>query len=155
MKSSLSYLIIRNKDKRTYNNTTFNELKGYKVVPKNGIVRSNMIQVNHMNVIDPMLIENLLYKKIEKKIESLIFKIVNVMDSDDDSDVEKALNEAERIKYILVNEYNQFLEDEYIRKTKKKLDIIINELKVRIMVKYHYNNIEETIQYEEEKGKSR
>lgn len=152
MKSSLSYLIIRNKDKRTYNNALFNELKGYKVTPKNGIVRSNMIKVDHMNVIDPLLIENLLQKKIEKKIEMLIFKIVNVMDSDDDGDVQKALTEAERIKYILVNEYSEFLEKEYIRKMSKKLDIIVDELRVRMLVKYHYNN---TLSYEEEKGKSR
>ena len=109
-----------------------------------------MIKVNQMNLIDPVLIENMLRKKIEKKIETLIFKIVNVMDSDDDDDAEKALTEAERLKYILVNEYQEFLEEEYINKTSKKLQIIIDELRVRMMMKYKYDNVKE-----ESRGKSR
>ncbi len=150
MKNSLSYLIIKNKDTKSCSNTSFKELHGYKVVPKKTIVRNNMIKVNQMNLIDPVLIENMLRKKIEKKIETLIFKIVNVMDSDDDDDAEKALTEAERLKYILVNEYQEFLEEEYINKTSKKLQIIIDELRVRMMMKYKYDNVKE-----ESRGKSR
>lgn len=150
MKNSLSYLIIKNKNTRTCNNAMFKELQGYKVIPKNPLVRSNMIKVNKMNVIDPILIDNLLRKKIEKKIEMLIFKIVNVMDSDDDDDAKKALTEAERLKYILLNEYQGFLEDEYTKKMAKKIQIIEDELRVRMMLKYQYQgNKEET------KGRSR
>lgn len=145
MKNSLSYLIIKNKNTRTCSNAMFKELQGYKVIPKNPLVRSNMIKVNKMNVIDPVLIDNLLRKKIEKKIEMLIFKIVNVMDSDDDDDASKALTEAERLKYILLNEYQGFLEDEYIKKMAKKIQIIEDELRVRMMLKYQcQNNKEET-----------
>lgn len=150
MKSSLSYLIIKNKDTKSCVNTSFRELHGYKVIPKKPVVRENMIKVNKMNIIDPLLIENLLRKKIEKKIETLIFKIVNVMDSDNDDDAQKALTEAERLKYILMNEYQEFLEEEYINKTSKKLQIIIDELRVRMMMKYQYENVKE-----ETRGKSR
>lgn len=150
MKNSLSYLIIKSKDTKSCSNKDFKELHGYKVVPKKTSIRSNMIKVNQMNLIDPILIEKMLRKKIEKKIETLIFKIVNVMDSDDDDDAEKALTEAERLKYILVNEYQEFLEKEYINKTSKKLQIIIDELKVRMMMKYRYDNVKE-----ESRGKSR
>lgn len=150
MKSSLSYLIIKNKDTKSCSNTSFKQLHGYKVVPKKPNIRNNMIKVNEMNLIDPILIDKLLRKKVEKKIETLIFKIVNVMDSDDDDDAKKALTEAERLKYILVNEYQEFLEKEYIDKTSKKLQIIIDELRVRMMVRYNYQNTNE-----ETKGKSR
>lgn len=150
MKSSLSYLIIKNKDTKSCSNTSFKQLHGYKVVPKKPNIRNNMIKVNEMNLIDPILIDKLLRKKIEKKIEALIFKIVNVMDSDDDDDAKKALTEAERLKYILVNEYQEFLEKEYIDKTSKKLQIIIDELRVRMMMRYNYQNTNE-----ETKGKSR
>lgn len=150
MKNSLSYLIIKNKDTRTCDNAVFKELQGYKVIPKKPLVRNNMIKVNKMNVIDPVLIDNLLRKKIEKKVEMLIFKIVNVMDSDDDDDAQKALTEAEKLKYILLNEYQEFLEEEYINKMSKKLQIIVDELRVRMMLKYQYqSNKEET------KGRSR
>ena len=148
--SSLSYLIIKNKDSRTCNNVSFKELKGYKVVPKKPVVRSDMIKVNHMNVINPALIEKLLRKKTEKKIEMLIFRIVNVMDSDDDDDAMKALTEAERIKYILVHEYANFLEEEYIKKMSRKLEIIVDELRVRMMLRYQYQDVKE-----ETRGKSR
>ncbi len=150
MRNSLSYLIIKNKDTRTCENATFKELQGYKVIPKKPLVRNNMIKVNSMNVIDPILIDNLLRKKIEKKIEMLIFKIVNVMDSDDDDDAQKALTEAERLKYILLNEYQDFLEEEYIKKMAKKIQIIEDELRVRMMMKYRYDNVKE-----ETKGRSR
>ena len=80
----------------------------------------------------------------------LIFKIVNIMDSDDDGDAQKALTEAERIKYILVNEYSKFLDEEYIKKTTRKLQIIVNELKVRMMLKYQYTDVKEEV-----RGKSR
>lgn len=150
MKSNLSYLIVKNKDSRRCINSSFKELSGYKVIPKKPVIRDNMIKVNQMNVIDPDLIEKLLCKKIEKKIEMLIFKIVNIMDSDDDSDAQKALTEAERIKYILVNEYSKFLDEEYIKKTTRKLQIIVNELKVRMMLKYQYTDVKEEV-----RGKSR
>ncbi len=150
MKSNLSYLIVKNKDSRRCINSSFKELSGYKVIPKKPVIRDNMIKVNQMNVIDPDLIEKLLCKKIEKKIEMLIFKIVNIMDSDDDGDAQKALTEAERIKYILVNEYSKFLDEEYIKKTTRKLQIIVNELKVRMMLKYQYTDVKEEV-----RGKSR
>lgn len=150
MKSNLSYLIVKNKDSRRCVNSSFKELSGYKVIPKKPVIRGNMIKVNQMNVIDPNLIEKLLCKKIEKKIEMLIFKIVNIMDSDDDSDAQKALTEAERIRYILVNEYSNFLDEEYIKKTTRKLQIIVNELKVRMMLKYQYTDVKEEV-----RGKSR
>lgn len=148
--NGLSYLIIKNKDSRTCTSNFFKELTGYKVVPKNTVSRDNMIKVNHMNVIDPLLIERLLSKKIEKKIDMLIFRIVNVMDSDDDSDAQKALTEAERLKYILINEYAAFLDKEYVKKTYRKLQIVADELKVRMMLKYQYENVKE-----ETRGKSR
>mgnify|MGYP004462109351 FL=1 len=150
MKSNLSYLIVKNKDSRRCINSSFKELSGYKVIPKKPVIRDNMIKVNQMNVIDPDLIEKLLCKKIEKKIEMLIFKIVNIMDSDDDGDAQMALTEAERIKYILVNEYSKFLDEEYIKKTTRKLQIIVNELKVRMMLKYQYTDVKEEV-----RGKSR
>ena len=150
MKSNLSYLIVKNKDSRRCINSSFKVLSGYKVIPKKPVIIDNMIKVNQMNVIDPDLIEKLLCKKIEKKIEMLIFKIVNIMDSDDDGDAQKALTEAERIKYILVNEYSKFLDEEYIKKTTRKLQIIVNELKVRMMLKYQYTDVKEEV-----RGKSR
>lgn len=148
MKNSLSYLIIKNKDLKSCNSLSFKKLQGYNFTPKKQTSRDDMIRVNKMNVIDPVLIDKLLKKKIKKKIEMLIFRIVNIMDSDTDDDAQKALTEAERLKYILINEYAMFLDSEYIDKCNKKIKIIVDELKVRMMLKYQYSR-------EEVRGKSR
>jgi len=57
--------------------------------------------------------------------------VMKVLDTDSDDDDLLVLDEADRIKALLNNEYSKILGEDYKRSAKKKIDYIILEFKQR------------------------
>lgn len=57
--------------------------------------------------------------------------VMKVLDTESDDDDLLVLDEADRIKALLNNEYSKILGEDYKRSAKKKIDYIILEFKQR------------------------
>lgn len=110
---------------------------GYKVTPK--VKKKDAIEVNKIVFVSPTLTEKLLKKKINNKISKLLLELNTFYEDDsEDSDdgesvrVRNQLMEAERLRLNIINNYNKYLNGNYVGLTLKKLQIIIDGYRSRM-----------------------
>lgn len=128
----------------------YSKLDGYHIVPKTK--KQDAIEVNKIVFVSPSLSEKLIKKKIDKKIEYLL-KILRSIDDDSDPSgdiIKKSLVDAERLKLSIINTYVKYLGNTYQGLTLKKIQIIINQLRLKL-----YMLKENDYQIYESKGKGR
>lgn len=108
--------------------------KGLKFKPKNNIDYSG-VKVNEMVLIKPIFIEKVLKRKIRKQLEMYLQYIIRIIDDDGDDtgDLKIALDELSRYKKTIQNNYRVYLEDRYVELLLKKIKLLENELKTKII----------------------
>lgn len=118
------YLIVRS----TLNgNISIDELKGYSMNPKNNAKRTDVISVKNLKIVESTLSETLIKKKIDKKIQQLLILAMKVLETESTDDDVLVLDEADRIKSLLMNEYVKILGVEYRDSIHKKIDYIVRQ----------------------------
>ena len=118
------YLIVRS----TLNgNILIDELKGYSMNPKNNAKRTDVISVKNLKIVESTLSETLIKKKIDKKIQQLLILMMKVLETESTDDDVLVLDEADRIKSLLMNEYVKVLGVEYRDSILKKIDYIVRQ----------------------------
>ena len=118
------YLLVRS----TLNgNISIDELKGYSMNPKNNAKRTDVISVKNLKIVESTLSETLIKKKIDKKIQQLLILMIKVLETDSTDDDVLVLDEADRIKSLLMNEYVKVLGVEYRDSILKKIDYIVRQ----------------------------
>lgn len=129
------------------------KLHGFQVTPKNQIHYKG-IKVNQMTVIKPSFIEKVIKKKIKRRLDSYMQYIIYLLEEANDDDSNKginiALNDLERLKVMIRNKYQQFLEEKYVELLMKKIDLLERELKIK---KYYFDHSE--LEEEKTRGRSR
>lgn len=147
------FLVIKNKDSKTIKYFEYDKLNGYQVHPKSNIKFSNAINVNKMIIINPSLIDKIIDRKIKHKFNSLINLLSFVYENEEASTpdgLELALNEAEKFRMEIINKYKKYLSEEKLSLMEKKLDILEDEIKLRMQ---YYLNEQMRRQFDEEKSK--
>lgn len=139
------------KDSKDYSITYFeyDKVKGYDLQPRNVKIK-DAIDVKSMIIINPSLIEKLAFRKVNYKFQKIVKMLMFVLSSDnDDTDGEtyrQALNEINKLRLeILVNYKNKLKEQDFVE-FNKKLDLLVQELNVRmyyIEQMYSYEKQEE------------
>ena len=109
----------------------FEELTGYSLNPKNNAKRTDVISIKNLQITDIQFTENMVKKNIDRKIHQLLELIMKVLDTDSEDDDVLVLDEADRIKSLLNNEYAKILGEDYRKSIKEKIDYIIMEFKGR------------------------
>lgn len=132
MARNLNYYVERNNDTKEIVYIEYNLLDGYKITPKTK--KEDAIEVNKIVFVSPTLTEKLIRKKIDIKIRYLLSKLKEIDTTDDDTEsgIRETLVTAERLKLTILNNYIKYLGEEYRNLSLKKLQIIINELRVRM-----------------------
>ncbi len=102
--------------------------KGYKVTPK--VKKEDAILVNKVVFVSPVLTEKLIKKKIDRKIDKLLFEL-NAIDIDDSDDgntehIRDMVKEAERLRFNIINNYKKYVGNTYSRLILEKIKIIID-----------------------------
>ena len=122
----------------------YDKIKGYDITPKTKI--EDAIRVNKIVFVNPSLSEKIIRKKIEIKIRYMIKKLEE-FETDpsggDEGVIKATLMDAERLKLTLLNTYRKYLGNTYGSFSIKKIQIIINQLRVRL-----YNKISQRRFYE-------
>ena len=156
-----SYYISRKEKAKEIVYLDYDKITGYDIKPKNS-TKYGMI-VNKMIIVNPSMIEKLLVKKTQGKLDMFLKKMIYLLESDtDDGDAyREALNDMTRYKNIINYKYRKYLDDKYVNRLNKKVHILEQELKRKIlcldnnnllkhqMYQAYYNNMYNG--YEEEK----
>lgn len=109
---------------------------GYKVTPKRK--KEDAIEVNKIVFVSPKLTEKLIKKKIDHKLDKLLYELnlINIDDEDNDSGnsekIRDMLKEAEKFRLNIINNYKKYLGNSYITLTLKKMQIIIDGYKAKL-----------------------
>ena len=110
--------------------------EGYKVTPKRK--KEDAIEVNKIVFVSPKLTEKLIKKKIDHKLDKLLYELnlINIDDEDNDSGnsekIRDMLKEAEKFRLSIINNYKKYLGNSYITLTLKKMQIIIDGYKAKL-----------------------
>lgn len=123
----MSYVIIKRKKKRKI--ILNDSIEGYKLKPK--VIYSGL-QVEEINLVDPVSIEKVLKKKAKIKLECYLKYIVDLMEEDaNPSDTEKVLDQINHYKNIVETKYRKYLDDKYIDLLLKKIKLLEHEIKLK------------------------
>lgn len=154
MARNLNYYVERNNDTKEIVYIEYDLLDGYKITPKTK--KEDAIEVNKIVFVSPTLTEKLIKKKVDLKIRFLLSKLKEIDTSDDDTEsgIRETLVTAERLKLTIFNNYIKYLGEEYRYYSLKKLQIIINELRVRLF-SIRENKAEQLYYMEEEQNRGR
>lgn len=109
--------------------------EGYKIKPRNKMVYDGIV-VKSMVIINNELIEKLLRKKIKKKLDSYLQFLISVLDEDDTDSghLMFALNDLERYRRTIMNNYRVYLDKKYLKILINKMDLIDQELRSKIKI---------------------
>lgn len=121
------------------------KLKGYDITPKAKV--SDAINVSKIVFINPSLSEKLIKKKIDIKIRHLL-KQLEAIDEDptggDEGAIKQSIIEAERLRVMILNTYRKYLGNTYGSLSIKKIQIIINQLRIKLYNKANYQRFYNT-----------
>lgn len=129
------YLLVKDNHERRFTNIDYRRLDGFKFNPKNQ-VENDGIMVNEMVLINPSFIENVLKRKAKKKLELYLRFIISLIDNESDAssdDLREALDGLVRYKGIVENKYRRYLDERYANMLIKKIEILEQELKTKII----------------------
>lgn len=143
----LNYVVTKNKNGETAY-IEYESLKGYDINPKNNAKRDDVINVTKMVIIEPTFIEKIAKMNIEKRIQQLLKNLLIVEEDADDDISVMVLGEADRLRSIVLKNYEKVLQKEYIDAVVKRIDFVVKEVKI----KKEKKKAEEVI---EKSGKSR
>lgn len=152
------------KDRKKAEKVTFSckKIDGFHITPHNRVNHPG-ISVNSMLLVKPSLIEKLLKKKNQRKLDYYLQYIISLINSDegttdDDSTLRTALNDLTRYREIVEYKYRKYLDDKYINLLLKKIALLEHEIKSRMVYKEQvqtYSSRQSIVEEELEKGKSR
>jgi len=131
----INYLLVKDKCEKGITEIDYTKLDGFKFNPKNQ-VEYDGIMVNEMVIINPSFIENILKRKTKYKLDLYLKFIISLLDEDNNTssdDLREALNGLVRYKSIVENKYSRYLDERYMNVLIKKIGLLEQELKNKII----------------------
>ena len=119
------YVLLRSTLK---GNMTKEEFDGRIMNPKNNAKKIDVISVKNLKIVEEKFQENVTKKNIERHIQKLVSLVMKIMEESDDPDDDVlVLNEADRVRAIINNEYSKILGPDFRKNCLKKIDYIVSE----------------------------
>ena len=137
MAESSRLLIVKEKDSKEIKYFDYDKLDGYNLKMKKDLHFMDAIDVNRVIIINPSFIDKVVTRKINAKFDRLINMIQIICENDDDESGEGyriALDEANKLKMELWNKYRKYLAKEKLDLMIKKIEILEDELNLRLNV---------------------
>ena len=159
--SKKNYYLKRDSKSGEITYMEFDRIKGYNITPKSDIYDG--IRVDKIVFINPSLSEKIIKKKIDIKVRKLLRELKCIDEDEDDGtsadSIRQTLMEAERLKLNIIKNYCKYLGINYQTLTLKKVQIIINQLRIKLYnTMNRRRNILDDLYYldeEEYRGRSR
>lgn len=136
----------------TYELISFNyQVKGFSYPLKKN--KNNTWKIKELIIVNPDIISALISHNFDKKFQKIVELFFSSNDYDEDStgtSLMMALDEVAHLRTIIINKYKRYLKKEKEEEFLKKLKVLENELRVKIidfkLIKEQslvHNNIEE------------
>lgn len=131
----------------------YDKVNGYPITPKTKI--EDAINVSKIIFINPSLSEKVIRRKIDIKLRNFL-RILEKIEDDptggDEGAIHATLMEAEKLKVNILTKYVKYLGNTYGSFSLKKIQIIINQLRIKLYNSvnrkkmYHDLNLEKVYQ---------
>ena len=121
----------------------YDKIDGYKITPKTKV--EDAIKVNKIVFINPSFSEKIIKKKIDIRIRYLL-NILATIEEDggaDEGTIRRGLMDAEKLRNSILNNYVKYLGHTYESLTMKKIQVIINQLRIKLYNTVHRKRISE------------
>ena len=145
----MKYVIDENNDnvKLIYYNVN---IEGLDVTPKNDVPGLS-IKAKKVVLVDPVLQDSFINKRINKKIDKIIKFMIRILNDEGttDEDTGMVLDEINRLKGIIINKYREFMKESEYKSILTKLILIEEEFKKSYNQKMYATYLDDNI-YEEE-----
>ena len=129
------FLLVRKDEFKKTKKINLKKLKGFSFKPKNKSLE-NSINIEKLVIINPSFTETILKKKIKNRLELYLRFIISLLDDNDDTDItdlRAALNDLTRYKQIVQKKYILYLDKKYSEMLLKKIEMLEQELKNKIV----------------------
>ena len=111
-------------------------LEGLSFKPVNGVFIDDGVIVAKIVIFKPEFIKLVLKKKIKNKLNLYLSLILSNEDDDEGSTYSRAFyNDITRYKALVLNRYRKYLDDRYVELLMMKIDLIEQEIKMRLSYK--------------------
>jgi len=107
------------------------KVEGFHIKPQNTIEYDG-VEVSKLTVVKPVLIERVLKRKNERKINSYLTFLVSDEEDDDNETTSLVIDDLERYKIMIMNKYSKFLDKNYIKALLKQVGLVEYQLKEKI-----------------------
>lgn len=137
------YYVVKEKNSKAITYFEYDKMEGYDLSPKKGVKIEDAINVNKVVIINPSLAQKVAKKKVDLKFRKLLQLLNIIFETDDDTGTayREGLNEVSKLRLELLNKYRKHLEEEEASLIDKKLDILEQELKIRLFyLEQNYQN---------------
>lgn len=137
------YYVVKEKNSKAITYFEYDKMEGYDLSPKKGVKIEDAINVNKVVIINPSLAQKVAKKKVDLKFRKLLQLLNIIFETDDDTGTayREGLNEVSKLRLELLNKYRKHLEEEEASLIDKKLDILEQELKLRLYyLEQNYQN---------------
>ena len=129
-----SYKITKEKNTGKIKGKNIDKIDGFEIKPKNTLAQRNILEVKRIKVAKPNLIEYLLLKKLYLKMESII-KMIDDNEDPSPSDLKLVLDEVERLRSVIRNNYAKFMSEEKLSEIMTKTNYILQEIGIKAIEK--------------------
>ena len=130
------------------------DIKGLNYPVKKG--KSGALKISKLTIVSPDITTSLICYNFNKKYQKIVECFFNNSNFDDDTsgtNLMLALDEVARLRTIIINKYQKFLKKKESEELLKKLKLLENEIRVKI-IDFKMLKTQE-LSKEEERGKSR
>ena len=127
------YICDKDNNEIVYGYIDYNRMHGFKIKPGNNVPYEG-VEVSHLVLVEPTLIENVLKRKTKHKLNAHLAFLFTVIDDDDEDpdSLELVIDDVTRYKNIIINKYSKFLDKKYIKQLLKKVGMVELELKEKL-----------------------
>lgn len=138
-----NYYLHRNSKTGEITYLEYDKIDGYKITPKTKV--EDAINVSKIVFINPGFSEKIIKKKIDIKVKQLLNELSTVDEDGGDSEdsIRRSLMDAEKLRNTILNNYVKYLGHTYESLTLKKIQVIINQLRIKLYNVMNRNRIKE------------
>ena len=128
------YLITKENNDSSITYFEYDSMEGYDLSPKKNVKIKDAINVNKVVIINPSLMSKVANKQLNLKFKRLLQLITVIFEDDDTSGAayRQGLNEISKLRLEARTKYFKHMKQEEIDIIEKKLDILEQELKLRL-----------------------
>lgn len=151
MSINQKFLIIKDKDSKEIKYFDYDKINGYNLKAKENVHFADAIDVNRVIIINPSFADKIATQMLNKKFEKLINMMSIVCEEEDETGegYRIVLDEAEKLRMEILNKYKKHLDESKTSLMLKKVEILEDELKLRL------ETLEESLTREEELKRGR